>query len=115
MSVYCATKFAIHGLTKALAVELSASGIRVCEVIPSFVDTKMLDGKLVGHNGSIRDRIKSANVPITDVDEVAETVWKAVHGKKLHYLVGGAARKISLVARWAPHLLTKRYHRMQHQ
>jgi short-subunit dehydrogenase len=115
MSVYSATKFAIHGLTKALAIELSSAGIRVCEVIPSFVDTKMLDGKLIGHDGSIRERIKAANIPITDVNQVAETVWKAIHGNKVHHLVGSPARKISLVARWAPHLLTKRYHRMQNQ
>lgn len=40
-SVYCATKHAIEGLTKALAVELAERGIRVVSVAPTFVYTAM--------------------------------------------------------------------------
>jgi NAD(P)-dependent dehydrogenase (short-subunit alcohol dehydrogenase family) len=51
-SVYCASKHAIEGLTKALAVELAASGIRVVSVAPTFVRTAMtarqLDDPVLG-------------------------------------------------------------------
>jgi NAD(P)-dependent dehydrogenase (short-subunit alcohol dehydrogenase family) len=40
-SVYCATKHAVEGLTRALAVELAPSGIRVNSVAPTFVETPM--------------------------------------------------------------------------
>jgi NAD(P)-dependent dehydrogenase (short-subunit alcohol dehydrogenase family) len=40
-SVYCASKHALEGLTKALAVELAPAGIRVVSVAPTFVDTPM--------------------------------------------------------------------------
>lgn len=40
-SVYCMTKHAIEGLTKATAVELAANGIRVNAVAPTFVETPM--------------------------------------------------------------------------
>jgi len=40
-SVYCATKHAIEGLTRALAVELAPRGVRVNAVAPTFVDTPM--------------------------------------------------------------------------
>ena len=40
-SVYCMTKHAIEGLTKAMAVELGPSGIRVNSVAPTFVETPM--------------------------------------------------------------------------
>ena len=43
-SVYCATKFAIEGLTKAMAVELAPDGIRVVAVAPTFVLTPMTEG-----------------------------------------------------------------------
>jgi NAD(P)-dependent dehydrogenase (short-subunit alcohol dehydrogenase family) len=38
-TVYCATKHAIEGLTKAMAVELGPEGIRVNSVAPTFVET----------------------------------------------------------------------------
>jgi NAD(P)-dependent dehydrogenase (short-subunit alcohol dehydrogenase family) len=40
-SVYCATKHAVEGLTKAMAVELAPYGIRVNAVAPTFVETPM--------------------------------------------------------------------------
>jgi NAD(P)-dependent dehydrogenase (short-subunit alcohol dehydrogenase family) len=40
-SVYCATKHAVEGLTKALAVELAPHAIRVNAVAPTFVETPM--------------------------------------------------------------------------
>jgi NAD(P)-dependent dehydrogenase (short-subunit alcohol dehydrogenase family) len=40
-TVYCATKHALEGFTKALAVELAPHGIRVNTVAPSFVETPM--------------------------------------------------------------------------
>jgi NAD(P)-dependent dehydrogenase (short-subunit alcohol dehydrogenase family) len=40
-TVYCMTKHAIEGLTKAMAVELAPQGIRVNSVAPTFVETPM--------------------------------------------------------------------------
>lgn len=40
-TVYCMTKHAIEGLTKAMAVELAANGIRVNSVAPTFVETPL--------------------------------------------------------------------------
>lgn len=40
-TVYCMTKHAVEGLTKAMAVELAAAGIRVNTVAPTFVETPM--------------------------------------------------------------------------
>lgn len=39
--VYCATKHAIEGLTKAMAWELGEQGIRVNTICPTFVETPM--------------------------------------------------------------------------
>lgn len=40
-TIYCASKHALEGLAKALAVELAPAGIRVNTVCPTFVETPM--------------------------------------------------------------------------
>ena len=40
-SVYCLTKHALEGLTKAMALELAEHGIRVLSIAPTFVETPM--------------------------------------------------------------------------
>ncbi len=40
-TVYCMTKHAIEGLTRAMAVELAPAGIRVNAIAPTFIDTPM--------------------------------------------------------------------------
>ncbi len=40
-SVYCMTKHAVEGLTKSMAVELAAQGVRVNALAPTFIETPM--------------------------------------------------------------------------
>jgi len=40
-SVYCASKHALEGMTKAMALELAPHGIRVNSLAPTFVETPM--------------------------------------------------------------------------
>lgn len=40
-SVYCMTKHAIEGLTKAMAVELAPVGIRVNSIAPTYIETPL--------------------------------------------------------------------------
>ncbi|MFH5070389.1 SDR family NAD(P)-dependent oxidoreductase [Enterobacter cloacae complex sp. 2024EL-00215] len=40
-TVYCATKHAVEGMTKAMAAELGAYGIRVNTLCPTFIETTM--------------------------------------------------------------------------
>lgn len=43
-TLYCASKHAIEGMTKALAWEVGASGIRVNSLCPTFIETAMTAG-----------------------------------------------------------------------
>jgi NAD(P)-dependent dehydrogenase (short-subunit alcohol dehydrogenase family) len=40
-TVYCMSKHALEGLTKAMALELAAHGIRVVSIAPTFVETPL--------------------------------------------------------------------------
>jgi NAD(P)-dependent dehydrogenase (short-subunit alcohol dehydrogenase family) len=45
-TVYCMTKHALEGLTKAMAVELASHNIRVNSVAPTFIETPMTEPML---------------------------------------------------------------------
>jgi NAD(P)-dependent dehydrogenase (short-subunit alcohol dehydrogenase family) len=49
-TVYCMTKHAVEGLTKALAVELAPRGIRVNSVAPTFIETDLTKPMLADAN-----------------------------------------------------------------
>ncbi|HEY1289402.1 MAG TPA: SDR family oxidoreductase [Burkholderiales bacterium] len=73
-SVYCLTKHALEGLTKAMALELAPHGIRVVSIAPTFVETPLtkpwLDTPDFGK--WVRDRIPSGQVG--QLDDVAAAV-----------------------------------------
>ena len=103
MSVYSATKFAVRGIAESLDAEWAPDEIKVCSICPSFIETPLLDGTGNRHsNEAVRDRVKAAGLEITPVEEVAETIWNAVHGSEMHYLVGKTARQINFAKRWMP-------------
>lgn len=102
-SVYCATKFGVRGITESLDGEWAADGINVRSLMPSFIDTPLLDMvPNAGTNEHIRNRVQNAGLEITPVEEVAEAAWRAVHEDKLHWTVGKTARRIAFAARWTP-------------
>lgn len=73
-SLYCATKHAVEGMTKALAVELAPHGVRVVSVAPTFVETAMTRPFLrdPGASQALLDRIPLGRFGM--VEEVAEAV-----------------------------------------
>ncbi len=56
-SVYCATKHAVEGMTRALAVELAPRGVRVVSIAPTFVATEMTAPFLEAEGEEILARI----------------------------------------------------------
>ena len=103
MTVYCASKFGVRALTESLDIEWAGDGIRVTDVMPSFVDTPLLaQSSHTSSNVPIRDRVAAAGLEFTPVEEIAETFWRAVNGDRLHNPVGKTARKVATAARWLP-------------
>jgi NADP-dependent 3-hydroxy acid dehydrogenase YdfG len=92
-AVYGATKFFVRGLTEALDIEYRAHGIRVSAIYVPYVQTGMVfDAK-----------VKPASIGRLGVKipprRVAETVWRAVHGRRVHWRVGLDAKLINVAVR----------------
>jgi NAD(P)-dependent dehydrogenase (short-subunit alcohol dehydrogenase family) len=85
-TVYCMTKHALEGLTKAMAVELAPQGIRVNSVAPTFIETPMTQPMLANPEfRSFVDRM----IPLGRIgkpDDVAAAVL---------YLVSPAANMVT--------------------
>ncbi|MFT3864988.1 MAG: SDR family oxidoreductase [Solirubrobacterales bacterium] len=80
---YCATKHAVEGMTKALAVEWGAQGVRVNAVAPTFVDTPMTKPMFEDETFRAEVMRRLPSERLATVEEVAEAVF---------YLIADASR-----------------------
>jgi NAD(P)-dependent dehydrogenase (short-subunit alcohol dehydrogenase family) len=102
-AVYSATKFAVRGLTEALDAEWAEDGIAVRSLMPSYIDTPLLDrAPNARQSTKMRDLVLQMGRELGTPEEVAEAAWRAVHGDKLHWVVGKTARQAALGSRWLP-------------
>lgn len=107
-SIYSATKFGVRSITESLDAEWKEDGIMVRDLMPSFIETPLLDhAPNRASNQDIRGQVTGAGLEITPVSDVADAAWAAVHGKKLHTIVGKTARSLAFAARWMPGALRK--------
>ena len=107
-AIYSATKFAVRALTESLDIEWNRDGIRVCDLMPGFIDTPLLHGP-AGRDSNVskRDRVAEAGFEFIPMDEVVEAAWNAVHSTKVHHPVGKLARQAAFAARWMPGRIRK--------
>jgi NAD(P)-dependent dehydrogenase (short-subunit alcohol dehydrogenase family) len=73
-SIYAASKHAVEGLTKSVALELAAGGIRVNAVAPGPTDTGMLDRFTGGEEGKAYMRSVVPMKRLGKPDEVARAI-----------------------------------------
>lgn len=96
-SAYCASKFAVNGITQSLAKELGARGIRVNAVCPVYVETEYIlnslgekfspaGGEPVQKYLETFAKTQTALGRLPLEEEVARTVW---------FLAGGSASAIT--------------------
>lgn len=106
LAVYSATKFAVRGFSEALDAEFTRLGVAVACVLPFYVETPILDSGAAGTNRTIRD--STVGQPVYTVDEAAETIWQAAHGREREYIVGQAGRQALFAKRFLPGRLRRR-------
>ena len=116
IAVYAATKHAVKGLTEALSVEWARHGIRVADVLPGLIDTAILRStpNRTGDAPKPTEEQFYANAPkkgmyrLMPASSVAECVWKAYHGNKLHYYVPDEIAWIDRIKGFAPNYMRAR-------
>jgi len=113
IAVYAATKHAVKGLTEALSVEWERHGVRVADVLPGLIDTAILRStpNRTGDAPKPTEEQFYANVPkkgmfrLMPASSVAECVWKAYHGNKLHWYVPDEIAWIDRIKGFAPNYM----------
>ena len=95
---YCATKYAIEGLSEALWHEVKKFGIRVVVIEPGTIKTRLINNAKVipstisegSPYGKMAKRVAELVSGGSPPEEVADVIWKAVNSKaeRLRYIVG---------------------------
>lgn len=72
-NVYCATKHAVEGLTKAMRIDLFREGVKVSQVAPGAVETEFSQVRFKGDNETAK-KVYDGYSPLTGRD-IAEAVF----------------------------------------
>lgn len=95
MTAYCASKYAVTGLTDTLRLELQPKGIHVSSVHPGVINSNFLErAQFRGEdNSEIESRRQQMNSAlessiVSQPKDIAEAVWDAVKNKKSEVVVG---------------------------
>jgi NAD(P)-dependent dehydrogenase (short-subunit alcohol dehydrogenase family) len=101
LGVYCASKFAVVGLSEALHRELADRGIGVSVLCPMIVQTSINENSVRNRPTSLRnpepDVVPAADAMVGGViapDEVARRVVRAIERKDLYVLTHPEQREI---------------------
>lgn len=94
--VYASTKHAVRGFTEGLEIELSRFGIKVCDIMPPFVNTDMLQ-KATYKAWSVG----SMGVHL-QAEDVAKVIWQATQSSKTHHIITTKLKVLNLLAGWLP-------------
>lgn len=98
MTAYCASKYALTGLTETLRLELVPKGIQVCAVHPSvtksdFLERAQFRGKDAQEAESRRQQMNQVldSAVASKPEDVAQAIWDIVNNPQAEIVVGAAA------------------------
>ncbi|MEM7208628.1 MAG: SDR family oxidoreductase [Pseudomonadota bacterium] len=96
LAVYCATKGAVHALTRAMACDHGPEGIRVNAICPGYVDTPMLQSFFEGDgSGGEGGTIETLQQAVRDVHPMRTYGQPDDIANLVNWLAGDEARYAS--------------------
>jgi 3-dehydrosphinganine reductase len=99
-SAYCASKFAVYGLSQSLRAELRPAGIGVSVVLPPNTDTPMLEAERALIPSELRPAYDSFRV--LSATQVAEALVKGIDGGRFEIFPGIDNRLTARLHRLSP-------------
>jgi short-subunit dehydrogenase len=99
-SAYASSKWAVRGLSDALRQDLRGTGIRVCVVSPSAIDTPLFQ-----HAANYAGRKLKVPNPTYEPESVAEAILEAAETGKRERIVGAAGKVFSQQRKLVPALV----------
>jgi len=96
LAAYCASKGAVHALTKAMACDHGPEGIRVNAICPGYIDTPMLQSFFNGDgSGGAGGDIESLQQAVRDVHPLRAYGTPTDVANLVNWLASGEARYAS--------------------
>jgi short-subunit dehydrogenase len=101
--IYCATKFALHGISEALRVELQGSGIEVSIINPAATQSEFGDNV---RYGDVTQKFKAMG-HVQPAEEVARAIVQCIKEPKAEVYPYGRSRLLVWANAVAPSLVDK--------
>jgi 3-dehydrosphinganine reductase len=104
MSPYCASKFAVCGLTQTLRSEMKPHGVSVCLLCPPDTDTPMLQAE---SGNPVETRALSNAGGVLSADRVARDAIRGMRRGTPNIVPGMEAKVVTLARRFVPGLVER--------
>ncbi|HEY9850192.1 MAG TPA: SDR family oxidoreductase [Leptolyngbyaceae cyanobacterium] len=95
MTAYCASKYAVTGLTETLRLELAPKGIHVCAVHPGVINSNFMERAMFGGKDLAETELRRQQMSklldsswVSKPEDIANAIWDAVKNKKAEVVVG---------------------------
>lgn len=105
-SPYVASKFAIFGISHALAAEARDFGVHVSVVCPGYIDTAMI-GEMKPVNAGGKDMQAQIPVKLVPVERAAQIILAGVAKRKMVIAFPFYVRVLAFLHRFAPSLFAR--------
>jgi short-subunit dehydrogenase len=102
ITVYAGTKAGVKNLTEGWSLAFEKYGISVSSIMPIYVNTKMVTDYYDKAQTFSKKDVKLAP------EQIAKTIYKAVHSKKLHWIIGVDAKTYAFLSRLLPTGMVRR-------